>query len=271
MTSCAVLYGQPQAIDQCRVQLINKDPSLFIISCPCSNEKEEPARIPKQDRLGSSQAMVTITYACLLTMNRIKAARWCPSLLDNLGFRAMGKSLFYFYSSSSSIRDSPLLDPSRGLSEERKAIYDMALDFSKNELAPNMKKWDAEEHFPVDVFKRAAQLGFSGIYTSAKYGGSGLGRFEASLIFEALSSGCVSTSAYLSIHNMCTWIVDAFASEGLAKQYVPALLSMEKMSSYCLTEPNAGSDSASLSTTAKRQGDRYILQGSKVSAHTSIM
>ncbi|KAJ7314702.1 Isobutyryl-CoA dehydrogenase, mitochondrial [Desmophyllum pertusum] len=103
----------------------------------------------------------------------------------------------------------------------------------------------------------------SAIYTKEDYGGSGLSRLEASVIFEALSTGCVSTTAYLSIHNMVAWMIDEFGSEELREKYVPALASMEKFGSYCLTEPGSGSDAASLSTSAKRDGDYYILNGSK--------
>ncbi|KAJ7330208.1 Isobutyryl-CoA dehydrogenase, mitochondrial [Desmophyllum pertusum] len=158
---------------------------------------------------------------------------------------------------------SSIVDPSLGLTDDQMEFQRVALDFAKNELAPEMQKWDQEETFPVDVLKRLAGLGFGAIYTKEDYGGSGLSRLEASVIFEALSTGCVSTTAYLSIHNMVAWMIDEFGSEELREKYVPTLASMEKFGSYCLTEPGYGSDAASLSTSAKRDGDYYILNGSK--------
>ncbi|XP_078359240.1 isobutyryl-CoA dehydrogenase, mitochondrial-like [Oculina patagonica] len=158
---------------------------------------------------------------------------------------------------------SSIVDPSLGLTDDEREFQRVALDFAKNELAPDMQKWDQEEIFPVDILKRLAGLGFGAIYAKEDCGGSGLSRLEASVIFEALATGCVSTTAYLSIHNMVTWMVDEFGSEELRKKYIPALASMEKFGSYCLTEPGSGSDAASLSTTARRDGDYYILNGSK--------
>lgn len=130
-------------------------------------------------------------------------------------------------------------------------------------MFPNSHEWDLKGHFPVDVFKKCAELGFSAIYTSEKNGGSGLGRLDASLIFEALATGDVPFSAYLSIHNMCTWMIDEFANEDQKKQWLPEMISMNRFSSYCLTEPNSGSDAASLQTTAVEKGDDYVLNGTK--------
>ncbi|XP_066462713.1 isobutyryl-CoA dehydrogenase, mitochondrial isoform X3 [Eleutherodactylus coqui] len=130
-------------------------------------------------------------------------------------------------------------------------------------MAPNMALWDEKEIFPVETMKKAAQLGFGGIYTRPDVGGSGLSRLDTSIIFEALSTGCVSTTAYMSIHNMCVWMIDTFGNDEQRHRFCPSLCSMEKFASYCLTEPGSGSDAASLLTSAKRDGDRYILNGSK--------
>ncbi|WP_411818716.1 isobutyryl-CoA dehydrogenase [Hyphococcus sp. DH-69] len=149
------------------------------------------------------------------------------------------------------------------LSDEQSAIQEMAQRFAADELAPNAAKWDEEKHFPVDVIKKSAELGLAGIYTRDDVGGSGLGRLDAALIFEALSSGCTATAAYISIHNMCSWMIDRFASEELRQKYCPKLTSMEMIASYCLTEPGSGSDAAALKTKAVRDGDEYVLNGSK--------
>lgn len=139
----------------------------------------------------------------------------------------------------------------------------MAQDFAASELAPNMSHWDQERIFPVATLRKAAALGFGSIYAGDQFGGSGLGRLEASLVFEALSEGCVTTTAYLTIHNMCVWMVDRFADDQLRSVWVPRLAPMDLLCSYCLTEPGSGSDAASLSTSARRDGDHYILNGSK--------
>ncbi|WP_375207476.1 isobutyryl-CoA dehydrogenase [Hyphococcus sp.] len=149
------------------------------------------------------------------------------------------------------------------LSDEQEAIQEMARRFAEDELAPNAAKWDEEKHFPVDVIKKSAELGLAGIYTREDVGGSGLGRLDAALIFEALSSGCTATAAYISIHNMCSWMIDRFASEELRQKYCPKLTSMEMVASYCLTEPGSGSDAAALKTKAVKDGDHYVLNGSK--------
>ncbi len=149
------------------------------------------------------------------------------------------------------------------LSDEQEAIQEMARRFAEDELAPNAAKWDEEKHFPVDVIKKSAELGLAGIYTREDVGGSGLGRLDAALIFEALSAGCTATAAYISIHNMCSWMIDRFASEELRQKYCPKLTSMEMVASYCLTEPGSGSDAAALKTKAVKDGDHYVLNGSK--------
>ena len=149
------------------------------------------------------------------------------------------------------------------LSEEQEAIRDMAQRFADEELKPYAEKWDEEKHFPVDVIKKTAELGLAAIYTREDVGGSGLGRLDAALIFEALSSGCTSTAAFISIHNMCCWMIDLFAEDAVRKKFCPKLASMELVASYCLTEPGSGSDAAALKTKAVRDGDHYVLNGSK--------
>ena len=149
------------------------------------------------------------------------------------------------------------------LSDEQQAIQEMARAFAAEELAPFAAEWDEKKRFPVDVIRKSASLGLAGIYTREDVGGSGLGRLDAALIFEALSEGCTSTAAYISIHNMCSWMIDRFGSEELRRKYCPRLTTMELLSSYCLTEPGSGSDAAALKTRAVRDGDAYVLNGSK--------
>jgi len=149
------------------------------------------------------------------------------------------------------------------LSDDQRAIEDAARSFATTELAPHSARWDAEEIFPVETLRGAAALGFAGIYVDPEVGGSGLGRLDAAIIFEALGYGDVSTAAYLSIHNMASWMIDKFASQALREHYLPRLTIMELIASYCLTEPGSGSDAAGLRTTAVRDGDHYVLNGSK--------
>lgn len=149
------------------------------------------------------------------------------------------------------------------LSDEQKAFQDTARAFARAELMPNAAQWDAEAYFPVDVIRKAGAMGFCGIYSPESAGGMGLSRLDAHLIFEQLAYGCTATTAYITIHNMSTWMLTTFGSEELVAQWGPDLTSGEKLASYCLTEPNAGSDAASLKTTARRDGDHYILNGSK--------
>ena len=149
------------------------------------------------------------------------------------------------------------------LTEEQQAFQDVARGFAADELAPFAADWDRDAFFPVETLRKAAALGFAGIYVREDVGGSALTRTDAVLIFEALSGGCTSTAAYLSIHNMASWMIDCFGSDAQRTQWLPDLTSMKKIASYCLTEPGAGSDAASLSTKAVRDGDHYILNGSK--------
>ena len=149
------------------------------------------------------------------------------------------------------------------LNEDQRAIEDAARVFAAEELAPHAARWDEDKHFPVDVLRKAAGLGFAGLYVREDVGGSALTRLDASIVFEQLSYGDVPTAAFLSIHNMVSWMIDRFGSEDLRHRYLPRLTSMELIASYCLTEPGSGSDAAALATTAKRDGDHYVLTGSK--------
>ncbi|CEK10355.1 acyl-CoA dehydrogenase family protein [Legionella hackeliae] len=148
-------------------------------------------------------------------------------------------------------------------SEEHLAFRDMAAEFARNKLAPNAAAWDENYDFPVDVLREAATLGMAGMVSAEDIGGANLKRLDAAIIFEQLASGCVSTSAYLSIHNMVTSLIDRYAQEPLRSSWGPRLTSMEVLASYCLTEPEAGSDAASLKTRAVKDGDYYILNGAK--------
>ncbi|MBP2291378.1 isobutyryl-CoA dehydrogenase [Azospirillum rugosum] len=149
------------------------------------------------------------------------------------------------------------------LSEEQQAFRDTAREFARQEMAPHAARWDEESLFPVDTLRQAAALGFAGIYVGDDVGGSGLGRLDAAVIFEELAAACPSTAAYISIHNMASWMIDRFGSAEQRERFLPKLTSMEHFASYCLTEPGAGSDAASLRTRAERDGDHYILNGSK--------
>lgn len=150
------------------------------------------------------------------------------------------------------------------LTEEQNMIVEMASGFARDQLRPNAEKWDNEGQLDRGVLEALCDLGFGGIYTGEEFGGSGLSRLDAVLIFEALSMGDISHATFLSIHNMATWMVDSFASDDLRSQYIPRLTAGELIASYCLTEPGAGSDAASLKTRAVRDGDDYVLNGAKV-------
>ncbi|PHY19788.1 isobutyryl-CoA dehydrogenase [Caulobacter sp. BP25] len=149
------------------------------------------------------------------------------------------------------------------LNEDQVAIQDAARAFAEGQLAPHSAEWDEKKHFPVDVLRQAAALGFAGIYVNEDVGGSGLSRLDASIIFEALSYGDVPVAAYLTIHNMASWMIDRFGSDDLRQRYLPRLTSMELIASYCLTEPGSGSDAAAMRTSAKLDGDHYVLNGGK--------
>jgi len=149
------------------------------------------------------------------------------------------------------------------LNEDQVAIQDMARKFTADAITPFAAEWDEKCHYPVDVWKAAGQLGFGAIYVSEESGGTGLGRLEAALIMEAMAYGCPSTSAFISIHNMAAWMIDCFGSAELKARFLPDLIGMDKIASYCLTEPGSGSDAAALKTTARLDGDHYVLNGTK--------
>ncbi|WP_454658088.1 isobutyryl-CoA dehydrogenase [Bosea beijingensis] len=149
------------------------------------------------------------------------------------------------------------------LTEDQIAIRDMAQDFAAETLAPHAARWDEEKHFPVEEMRAAAALGMGGIYIRDDVGGSGLTRLDAALIFEALSTGCPTVAAYISIHNMCAWMIDRYGDDEQRQRFLPKLCTMEHLASYCLTEPGAGSDAAALKTRAVLDGDHYVLDGQK--------
>ncbi len=150
------------------------------------------------------------------------------------------------------------------LSEQQRAIRDTARQFAEAEMAPHARQWDEEHIFPVECMRKAAALGFGGIYVGADVGGSALSRLDATLIFEELAQGCTSTAAYISIHNMAAWMIDAFGGAAQRQNFLPKLCTMEHFASYCLTEPDAGSDAASLRTRAVADGDHFVLDGTKI-------
>ncbi|MCS6780991.1 MAG: acyl-CoA dehydrogenase family protein [Geminicoccaceae bacterium] len=148
-------------------------------------------------------------------------------------------------------------------SEEQRAIAELARDFAREELAPHADAWDRDHTFPVETLRKAASLGFAAIYLSEEVGGSGLGRLEAAMVFEELARACPSTAAYISIHNMVAWMIDAHGDREQRHAFLPDLCSMARFGSYCLTEPGSGSDAASLRTSARRDGEDYVLDGAK--------
>ncbi|MBE5157701.1 acyl-CoA dehydrogenase [Vibrio parahaemolyticus] len=149
------------------------------------------------------------------------------------------------------------------LNEDQRAFADTAQQFSLERLAPMAAEWDEKQIFPKDVLREAGELGFLSLYTPEAHGGLGLSRLDTSIVFEQLSMGCTSTTAFMTIHNMVSWMVASFATEDVRAKYCPKLVTGEWLGSYCLTEPNAGSDAASLTTTASKKGDTYVLNGGK--------
>jgi len=149
------------------------------------------------------------------------------------------------------------------LSDEQRAFQDTAREFARDEWLPHAPGWDEREEFPEEALRKAAALGFGGIYVGDKFGGSGLSRLDATIIFEELATACVSTAAYLSIHNMAAWMIDRFGDAPQRARFLPKLMNMEHFASYCLTEPGSGSDAAALSTRARRDDDDYVLDGAK--------
>jgi alkylation response protein AidB-like acyl-CoA dehydrogenase len=149
------------------------------------------------------------------------------------------------------------------LTDEQRQIQEMAQAFTADEITPHAGEWDEKHIFPRDTIHKAAELGFGSIYVSEESGGIGLGRLEAALIMEAMAYGCPSTSAFISIHNMASWMIDRFGSAAVKEKYLPSMVPMERIGSYCLTEPSSGSDAAALRTRAVKDGDHYIVSGSK--------
>ncbi|TVQ56748.1 MAG: acyl-CoA dehydrogenase [Rhodobacteraceae bacterium] len=151
-----------------------------------------------------------------------------------------------------------------GLTGEQTQIREMVDAFAAEKLAPHTAAWDRDAHFPLDVMREAAGLGLAGVFVDPEYGGSGLGRLDGALIFEGLAKGCVSTSAFMTIHNMVAWMIDRFGDAEQKARFLPSLCAMETVASYCLTEPGSGSDAAALRTTARADGNsHYVLNGSK--------
>ncbi len=150
------------------------------------------------------------------------------------------------------------------LNEEQQAFRDTARQFADKELAPFAADWDTGSVFPKDTIRRAGELGFCALYCDEEHGGLGLSRLDAALVFEQLAAGCTSTTAFITIHNMATWMLTRFGGDAVRARWAAPLISGEALASYCLTEPNAGSDAASLATTAKRDGDDYLINGAKV-------
>jgi alkylation response protein AidB-like acyl-CoA dehydrogenase len=149
------------------------------------------------------------------------------------------------------------------LNDEQRQIQEMAQQFTADAITPHAAEWDEKHIFPRDTIRAAAELGFGSIYVSEDSGGIGLGRLEAALIMEAMAYGCPSTSAFISIHNMASWMIDRFGAQAVKDKYLPTMVTMERIGSYCLTEPGSGSDAAALKTRAVRDGDSYVVSGSK--------
>ncbi|MEP1208652.1 MAG: isobutyryl-CoA dehydrogenase [Rhizobiaceae bacterium] len=149
------------------------------------------------------------------------------------------------------------------LNQDQRSMQDMVSDFAREKVAPFAVQWDQDCHLPLDVIRQTAELGMGGIYVREDVGGSALSRLDAAVIFEALAKGCPATSAFISIHNMAAWMIDLYGSEEQRQRVLPQLTSMDKIASYCLTEPGSGSDAAALKTTAVRDGDHYVLNGTK--------
>src|ERR1700731_1907473 len=158
---------------------------------------------------------------------------------------------------------SPRTSPQFSLDEDQMAVRDMPKSFADEVFAPNAVAWDEARHFPVAEMRKAAALGMVGVYIAEHVGGSGLSRLTATLIFEALATGCPTVAAYISIHNLVAWMIDAHGSEAQRKQWLPKLSTMELLGSYCLTEPGVGSDAAALATRAVHDGDHYVINGQK--------
>jgi len=149
------------------------------------------------------------------------------------------------------------------LNQDQRSMRDMMLDFAREKVAPFAVEWDEKRHLPLDVIRETAALGLGGVYVSEDVGGSALSRLDAAVIFEALATGCPATSSFVTIHNMAAWMIDTYGNAEQRKRFLPSLTSMEKIASYCLTEPGSGSDAAAMKTTARLDGDDYVLNGTK--------
>ncbi|MGK6321923.1 acyl-CoA dehydrogenase family protein [Sphingomonas sp. DT-51] len=149
------------------------------------------------------------------------------------------------------------------LTDDQREIQELARRFTADRITPHAAEWDETHHYPVDVWKAAGELGFGAIYVSEASGGIALGRLEAALVMEAMAYGCPATSAFISIHNMVAWMIDRFGSAAIKSRFLPGLVTMETIGSYCLTEPGSGSDAAALKTSARRDGEDYVLNGTK--------
>jgi alkylation response protein AidB-like acyl-CoA dehydrogenase len=150
------------------------------------------------------------------------------------------------------------------LSDDQQAFVDTARAFAEKEMAPHAARWDAEHHFPIEVFRKAGEMGFMGMYTPESAGGFGMSRLDSALIFEQLAMGCTTTTAMMTIHNMVTWMIGSFAQQDVIDTWVEDLVAGQKLGSYCLTEPGSGSDASSLRTSARKEGDEYVINGSKM-------
>lgn len=150
------------------------------------------------------------------------------------------------------------------LSDDQQAFVDTARAFAEKEMAPHAARWDAEHHFPIEVFRKAGEMGFMGMYTPESAGGFGMSRLDSALIFEQLAMGCTTTTAMMTIHNMVTWMIGSFAQQEVVEEWVDDLVAGQKLGSYCLTEPGSGSDASSLRTSARKDGDEYVINGSKM-------
>ena len=150
------------------------------------------------------------------------------------------------------------------LTDDQRALQEGARAFADAELAPHAAEWDATAHFPIETLRKAGEAGFMGLYVPEEHGGLGLPRLDSSIILEQLATGCISTTAYITIHNMVGWMIASFATDSCREQWVPAMVAGDKLGSYCLTEPGSGSDAASLRTRAEREVDDYYLSGSKM-------
>jgi alkylation response protein AidB-like acyl-CoA dehydrogenase len=149
------------------------------------------------------------------------------------------------------------------MTDERAALVEVVTEFAEAALAPHAQRWDAEKHFPLDALQMAGEMGLGGVYVREESGGSGLSRLDAVAIFEALAGGDTTIAAYISIHNMVAWMIDSFGTDELRDRWLPGLVGMTQLGSYCLTEPGAGSDAAAITTSARREGDEYVLNGVK--------